>query len=161
MQSRLAVVHGRSMRWLLGLGWVLAGCMVEDAREAGVIVIDSQALSEAPTIEQYEQARSASALPMLVDTEMPITVRTRGAVQTFSVGYGELVRVQGSELTLSRALLDHDVARDRVEVDGPRATVEDIAAQISATMSPRGLGSYQLDVANVFAHLAQLDPADV
>lgn len=146
---------------LVGLCAALGGCVLDDPRAAGVVVMDEQALSSTATLEQHTQLRSASALPLLVDADGPVTVRAGDASKTFTVDYGELVHVQGAALELARYRLDRDVYRDRLEVTAPRAVVDELAAQMSAEIAPRDEGSYELRVADAFAHLAQLDPAEV
>jgi hypothetical protein len=139
----------------------LGGCVLADPGASGVVLLDPEAASSQPTVEQHMQGRGAGVLPLLVDSDAPVTVRAAGASQSFTVEPGELVQLRGARLELTRYLLDRDVYRDRLELETTRAVADEVAAQISAEVSERALGAYELEVANAYAHLAQLEPDEI
>jgi hypothetical protein len=139
----------------------LGGCVQGDPRASGVVLLDPEAASGQPTIEQHMQGRGASVLPLLVDSDAPVTVRAPGASRTFDVDPGELVQLRGARLELTRDVLDRDVYRDRLELSTTRAVADEVGAQISAEVSERALGAYDLHVADAYAHLAQLAPEEI
>jgi hypothetical protein len=161
MWSGLSAWRARSAFALSCVCAVLGGCVVDDPRESGVVVMDEQALGGGATLEQYAHARTASALPLLVDADQPLTVRTGAATRTFMVGYGELVRVSGAQLELARYRFERDIYRDRLEIAAQREAADEVAAQTSAQRTELAQGIFELRVANAFVHMAQLDPAGI
>lgn len=139
----------------------LGGCVLDDPRASGVVLLDPEAASGRATIEQHMQGRGAGVLPLLVDGDAPVTVRASGASRTFEVDPGELVQLKGARLELARHVLGRDVYRDRLELSTTRAVADEVGAQISAEVSERALGAYELHVADAYAHLAQLEPEEI
>lgn len=140
---------------------LLTACMVEDPRGSGVVVLDERSAGSGVALEQHGVRQAVSSLPLLVDPEALIELRNGSMQRSFALEPGELARVRGEDLTVERMQLGIDVERDRLIVRAPGEEAVAIAEQISAEAIELEPGAFELRVANVFAHLAQLDAEHV
>lgn len=139
-------------RWF----WVASGlvgvasCVGGDAtpeQHQALLVLDREAREAGITVDGIDGA--ASALPVAVSTDAPVTLVGDFGTHELDVADGEVVLVRGAAAAIERHVAGDDVDPDRIVIEAPEDVVADVADALGAAATVREDGLVEIEAPNV------------